>query len=616
MKAAFTTIFRTTGTVNKALRDTALAADLARAKHLGLSQAALIVAKTEAGNTTLLRRQGFQITKNATAEEALAKLRQVVAGQARAGTTAQERFGAVLHNTEEIIGTALLPTLNRYLSSAAKWLTNMNESGRLQKDVESATRTLSEAIGALKTVLSPLVQGFKLLAAAAGGTKNALVLLGSAFVVLKARAALVGWGLLAGEISGVGGAAAGARGKVLGLGGALRSLPSMIAVTLLVDELITQRQADKSVGDFMNRTGAVHFLGRGKAGDRVKGPGGSPAVLREINGQLFSVPVAQKNPLAKKGFGSNIFGGGRAAIPQSVSGTGSSPFSLTPAQRRAIDLAGEPTLAALRAQRDFDKSQIAALQKRFQAGKVGAKSYTAALVRLKEDLAQQESAIASIVDEQARLAKDQAKAAATRARKALEAAAENVRIFLEGISRGVKLGVDVKKAAKDAADAGAFKVPQALQIAAARTQALGLDDQAKRIAIRIRTAAFKAIRSGRLGFQGYLDAWTTIGQINDQLKNQSGAVKGKFKHIDPNKLLAGFGLSADQRRALASAIAQIGLAGRVPAIRSRPFGQPEMVVHTHVHLDGREVESSVTKHQRKDSQRRSTSRRGPYAGRH
>lgn len=145
LKEAFTTIFRTTDDVSRSLRDLATAADLARAKHLDLNQAALIIAKTEAGNTTLLRRQGFQIAKNASAEEALAELRQRVAGQARAGTTAQERFGAALHNTEEIIGSALLPTLNKYLDELSVWLTKMNESGKLERDVAKATHDLGVA---------------------------------------------------------------------------------------------------------------------------------------------------------------------------------------------------------------------------------------------------------------------------------------------------------------------------------------------------------------------------------------------------------------------------------------------------------------------------------------
>src|SRR6185312_5375575 len=113
----------------------------------------IIIAKTEAGNTTLLRRQGFQIAKSATAEQALAKVRQVVAGQAAAGTTQQERFGAVLHQTEEISGQGILPTLNKYLASGSRWLEQMNESGKLQKDVSEAAHTFANSIAAVADVV-------------------------------------------------------------------------------------------------------------------------------------------------------------------------------------------------------------------------------------------------------------------------------------------------------------------------------------------------------------------------------------------------------------------------------------------------------------------------------
>jgi hypothetical protein len=141
-----TTILRTVPNVDKALRDLSTAADLARARHIGLAQASLVIAKTEAGNTTLLRRQGFQIAKNATVEEALAALRQKIAGQAAAGTTEQERFGAVLHDTEEVIGTGLLPSLNRYLAAGTKWMQQMQESGSLQRNVETIARDVTTAI--------------------------------------------------------------------------------------------------------------------------------------------------------------------------------------------------------------------------------------------------------------------------------------------------------------------------------------------------------------------------------------------------------------------------------------------------------------------------------------
>jgi hypothetical protein len=99
---------------------------------------------------------------------------------------------------------------------------------------------------------------------------------------------------------------------------------------------------------------------------------------------------------------------------------------------------------------------------------------------------------------------------------------------------------------------------------------LGLTDEAKRVAVKIRAAAEKAIKSGRLGFQGLIDAYNTIGSINDQLKTGANRVTGKFKHVDPNKLLAGLdiGLTAAQRRELAPSSRRSAW-GRVPARPAR-----------------------------------------------
>jgi hypothetical protein len=119
LKAGFVAIFRTTGSVSKSLRDLGTAADLARARHIPLAKASLDLARAEGGNLNSLRRTLPLFSKHATVEEALARVRARVAGQARAGSTEQERFGAILHNTEEIIGTGLLPTINKYLQSGA-----------------------------------------------------------------------------------------------------------------------------------------------------------------------------------------------------------------------------------------------------------------------------------------------------------------------------------------------------------------------------------------------------------------------------------------------------------------------------------------------------------------
>jgi len=154
---SLTTILRTVPNVSKALADNALAADIARARHIGLAQAALVVAKTEAGNTTLLRRQGFQIAKNATAEQALAKVREVVAGQARAGTTAAERFNAVFHDTEVAIGTGILPTFNKYLTQLTIWLAKNNENGNTQRFVNKSVKNGISVVNGLRDAYAALV---------------------------------------------------------------------------------------------------------------------------------------------------------------------------------------------------------------------------------------------------------------------------------------------------------------------------------------------------------------------------------------------------------------------------------------------------------------------------
>jgi hypothetical protein len=246
LKQGLTTILRTTPNVSKALRDLGTAADLARAKHISLGAAATIIAKTEAGNTTLLRRQGFQIAKNATAEQALATVRAVVAGQARAGTTEQERFGAVLHQTEEIIGTGILPTLNKYLVSGTRWLEQMNESGKLQKDVSNAAEGFAGAMGTLAAVIKN-VDRFT------GGFKHTLEILVGLKVASWARGAAAGIGL-------IGTRAATAEGEVGALRIGLARLAGLGVITIGIEVLLNQKTIDNKVSGFLDKHG-LGFLG-------------------------------------------------------------------------------------------------------------------------------------------------------------------------------------------------------------------------------------------------------------------------------------------------------------------------------------------------------------------
>lgn len=89
------------------------------------------------------------------------------------------------------------------------------------------------------------------------------------------------------------------------------------------------------------------------------------------------------------------------------------------------------------------------------------------------------------------------------------------------------------KAAADAATSAAnklksFAVPLKLQVAEAKFDALGNNAGLRRTLDQIKKVAQQALKSGRLGLQGQLDAWNTIKSVNDQLANIAPAASTKL----------------------------------------------------------------------------------------
>lgn len=105
--------------------------------------------------------------------------------------------------------------------------------------------------------------------------------------------------------------------------------------------------------------------------------------------------------------------------------------------------------------------------------------------------------------------------------------------------------------------------------------------------------------------------------IRDELKNGAGNLT-QFAHTNSAAILSGLGLSPEQIRVLRSRIAQIGVGGTVPGSGSPAFafaGANTVVMHNpqfHGVTDVREFKNQLAK----ETNRRSGSRRGPYAGRH
>ncbi len=144
VKASFTLAFRATQNVTQALRLTAIGADVARARHIQLAQAVLALNKAYGGNVGALRRLGITIPKSLTGMKALEFVARRFAGQARAGTTDQERFAAALTNTKQIIGTELLPVLDKLLRNFTKFLNNPKNQKKIQQDTKKTVSVVGE----------------------------------------------------------------------------------------------------------------------------------------------------------------------------------------------------------------------------------------------------------------------------------------------------------------------------------------------------------------------------------------------------------------------------------------------------------------------------------------
>ncbi len=196
LQGSFNDIVRVTHNVNTALRDTALAADISRGKHIDLAAAAKIVQKAQMGMVGSLKRVGIEIAPvttavdklkdskkkytdaemdaakaadlTATKQAAIAKLQGTFAGAAKAyGETAQgaqDRMRVSIENLEESIGTLLLPVVEKLsngIARAADWMERHKEITKLLiigiAGLAAAFLVLSAAVAVVELAMSPLL---------------------------------------------------------------------------------------------------------------------------------------------------------------------------------------------------------------------------------------------------------------------------------------------------------------------------------------------------------------------------------------------------------------------------------------------------------------------------
>jgi hypothetical protein len=540
---ALTTLERATGNISKAIQIQGIAADVAKAKNKTLSEAALILGKAYDGNTTSLKRLGVELPKGTKGMEALYIVAQKFHGQAAANTTVLDQFHKTIYDTEVIIGTGLLPTVDRLLGRFDTWLNNMNRTGKTQRDVTTAVKDATAMFEKLKDIVVPLAHAFDVFSKAVGGATNAVTDLVLAFAAFKTARIVSG-------LAGIGSTAGTAAGKVGTLRGSLTRLQTMgtIVVPVVVAETILQSTAYKKGKSWIDRNlGPASALFAGPKDIYKAGSQAFKNVYDYIAQQFGSGGTQGGGGFAGfSGLGKWIPAAGgltpnpRFNIPGRAAGFGNE----TPSGETALSVAlalNPNNMKLLQQQAAYDNRQIAFLKTLQRQGRITNKQWHDETLAYANDLVSTMSTINSINAAAAAATKsaaDKAKAAAARAKAAAARLLARNQREGEGIAQVFLQGVDTSKIGIHL-PAG-YAEPMGLQLALARAQAFGspetLSGRERPILIKMRQAALKALKSGLYLGNAQLQLLNEITNINSQLGGQAKGFSNDIAQAKPYSL--------------------------------------------------------------------------------
>jgi len=208
--AAFGKIVQQTKDTERALEDLNIAMDVARARHLGLGQVAVALARLEGGNAQSLSRLGIVLPKVTVAQDKLkaahneaivsgekfnaiqgaeykaalevakaqdkattatgarAEVTKRYAGQADAfaGTAvgAAARMHVAVENLQEAVGKQLLPALASAAEEATVFFQDLSENRELLDGVRGIVSAIGQAVGFTKDALVELAPAFHVIA--------------------------------------------------------------------------------------------------------------------------------------------------------------------------------------------------------------------------------------------------------------------------------------------------------------------------------------------------------------------------------------------------------------------------------------------------------------------
>jgi phage-related minor tail protein len=201
--ASIQTLVNHTKDINEALQLNNIAMDLARAKHIDLSQAANLVGLAFEGQGKALKQFGINIKDTATPMEALKELQAQVGGQAKDFTdTFAGQMDVMKAKQEELIvtiGNQLLPVLTQLtekisdiIQKVLDWTNTHPQLTKTIVEVAAVVGPLLILLGSFLIILPQLVAGIGLVGAAlAFLAANPVVLIIAGIVALIAAIVLM-----------------------------------------------------------------------------------------------------------------------------------------------------------------------------------------------------------------------------------------------------------------------------------------------------------------------------------------------------------------------------------------------------------------------------------------
>lgn len=162
----FANLLRTTGSIAKARKDVALAANIARARNISLAAASKVVEKAENGQLRGLKALGVQIDKTTTSSEAIDRAQRKFAGSAEAyGRTAQgaqDKLAVSFENLQEQLGVKLLPLITRLSLRLIEFIDwsekNWPKFAKAVGDAYNAAKPfIDQTIGLIKGVANEII---------------------------------------------------------------------------------------------------------------------------------------------------------------------------------------------------------------------------------------------------------------------------------------------------------------------------------------------------------------------------------------------------------------------------------------------------------------------------